>query len=370
MKRGATIFIIVGERSGDMHASHLCQALFRQDPSLKIVGYGGDMMQETGVSILRHYRDVSFMGLWEVIRNFRTIAHRIKECKRHILEYSSDLLILVDFPGFNLRMAEFAKANDISTCYYISPKIWAWKKNRITKIRAFVDRMLLILPFEYEFYKSLGFTKCEYVGNPLKEEIEEYDYDPTFRLKTNGNLNIAVLPGSRIQEVTASIDIVLELARQHGDWQFHLAGVDNINKELYSPLERQVNCEVYFEKTFEIQRECDVAVVTSGTATLETALLGIPQVVVYRTSQLTYLIARWMVNIKFISLVNLVAQKEVVKELIQNDYNPSAISKEIQSMLHDESTKKRISEGYSEIQNLISNQSASKNAAEEIFKHF
>lgn len=356
-------FLIAGERSGDLHASNLVRQLYNQDLQAEVVAWGGNLTRDAGAQLLQHYNEISFMGIWEVLKNLATLKKKMDLCKSQISAFRPDVLILVDFPGFNLRMAEFARSLGIRTCYYISPKIWAWKKNRIKKIRAFVDKMLVILPFETAFYRELGY-EVTYVGNPLMDAILDHRFDEHFQLP-GGKQTIAVLPGSRQQEVARAIDVILDLAKNR-QYHFCVAGVDNLDPEIYAPLGSLDNVSLHFNKTYELLRACDAAIVTSGTATLEAALLNAPQIVVYRTSALTYYIGRLLVNIRFISLVNLIAGREVVRELIQHDYNAGTIEKELHQILNDPAKKEKIHKGYSEIGGLIGKNKASEKAASEI----
>jgi len=357
-------FVIAGERSGDMHASRVISELKQQDSNAEVVAWGGDFLQASGAQLLQHYREISFMGLWEVIRNLGVINRKLKLCKAQILDYQPDVLLLVDFPGFNLRMAEFAKSIGLKTCYYISPKIWAWKKGRIKKIRQFVDRMLVILPFEKEFYHELKYP-VSYVGNPLVETIEEYPYDfsDLEESRASDNKKIAVLPGSRAQEVSKAISVINELAAKRTDIDFLVAGVDNLPTESYQGIEKFENVFIHYNKTYELLKMADVAIVTSGTATLETAIVGTLQIVVYKTSWFTYLIGRMLVKIKYISLVNLIAGKRVVAELIQSDYNAQTISKHVDMLLGDSKAIQEMKKGYVEIQEKLGQKKAAKNAA-------
>lgn len=357
-------FFIAGERSGDLHASNLIKELKRRDYEAVMEGFGGDMMESQGMRLLKHYSDYSFMGLWEVIKNLGTIGKRLRECKAAIIESNPDVLVLVDFPGFNLRMAAFAKELDIKTCYYISPKIWAWKKGRIKKIRKVVDKMLVIIPFEVEFYKSLDY-EVEYVGNPLMDTVRTFDYK---ELPTSGKQTVAVLPGSRKQEVEAAIPVVQEMATKKPNYDFLVAGVDNLPAEMYSSLDILENVKVINDRTYDILKVANAAVVTSGTATLEACLLSAPQVVVYKTSWLTYSIGKRLVKIDFISLVNLIAGREVVKEMIQHDFNATTVLEEVDRILNDADYCGNMMANYQEIKEKIGFEPASKRAADALVK--
>lgn len=358
-------FIIAGERSGDLHASGMVSELLKQDPKAEIVGWGGHYMKNAGAEVLTFYHEISFMGFAEVLANLPKIQRNMSQCKRDIREFRPDVLILVDFPGFNLRMAAYARSLGIKTCYYISPKIWAWKKGRIRQIKASVDRMLVILPFEVPFYEKEQYPVI-YVGNPLNDAIANYSWDNSLLQKLGETRNLAFLPGSRLQEIIPAIELIPKVAPVYDEFQILVAGVENVHTEVYAPLAGIRNVKVYFGKTYELLKSSEAAVVTSGTATLETALLNVPQVVVYKTNPLTYQIAKRLVKIPFISLVNLIAGRLVVRELIQGDYNPVDVCTELEGILTDESTKKRISEGYSEIQKTIGSEKSSAKAAKEV----
>ncbi len=362
-------FIIAGERSGDMHAARLISELKKLDASADILAWGGNYMQDAGAQLLQHYRDISFMGLWEVIRNLGVIRRKLNLCKSHISNHQPDVLILVDFPGFNLRMAAFGKSLGIRTCYYISPKIWAWKKGRIKKIRRFVDQMLVILPFETTFYSELDYP-VKYVGNPLVESIDSYSYDFTGleEHKASKKKKVAVLPGSRAQEVEKAISVINQLATRRPEIQFLIAGVDNLPDEAYQGIESLENVSIHYNKTYELLKIANAAIVTSGTATLEAAIIGTFQVVVYKTSWITYAIGKRLVNIEFISLVNLIAGRRVVEELIQADYNSDTILHHIDLLLNDKTEMARMENGYNEIKEKLGQKKAAKYAASEIIK--
>jgi lipid-A-disaccharide synthase len=353
-------FIIAGERSGDMHAARLAKEIKRNDIRAELVGVGGKYMGDAEVKILKHYSTFSFMGIWEVIANLRKVKKTIKDLKRAIKEQQPHVLILVDFPGINLKMATYAKKLGIKTCYYISPKIWAWKEHRIKRIKRDIDKMLVILPFEVEYYKGKGF-EVEYVGNPLIDSIKDYKYDPRFEVDPN-QTTIAVLPGSRKQEIESSAKVVAEIAKKAGNYKFLIAGVDNVGAELYEPYLNIKNAEIHFDKTYDIVKRSNAAIVTSGTATLETALLNCPQVVVYRANPISIFIARLLVKIKWISLVNLIAQKEVVKELIQEDYNADKVLEELNNILYDHHYCAGMMQDYQELLDKIGAEPASRKA--------
>ena len=355
-------FLIAGERSGDLHGSNLINALRKKDPAAVIAGYGGDMMESAGMNLLSHYQEGAFMGFIEVLFNLKSIARRIKNCKSQLEEFNPDVVILIDYPGFNLRMAKYAKERGIRTVFYISPKIWAWKKSRIHQIKKYVDQMLVIFPFEVSFYDTLNYS-VNYVGNPLVEQIASYQFSQLDISQEKYLKRIAFLPGSRTQEVKSSIPFILQLAQTRTDWQILVTAVDNLDQEIYKPLLDQENIRVVTNQTYEALKISDAAVVTSGTATLETALLEIPQVVCYKANPISYAIGKRLIQIKFISLINLIMDKAVVKELIQQEYNISNILDELNRIFDDKAYQEKMLSGYKEVKQLLGTESASQNAA-------
>ena len=360
-------FLIAGERSGDVYGANLIVALLKKDPAAQIVCYGGDEMKAAGGELLSHYKESAFMGFYEVFTNLRVIKKKLNTCKKELLAFHPDAVIFIDYPGFNLRMAAFAKRQGLRTIYYISPKIWAWNKGRIKEIRSFVDKLLVIFPFEVPFYKSLNYP-VEYVGNPLIEHIDSYELDTSFKRSENHRWNIAFLPGSRKQEVEHSIEMISKLAHQRKDLFLWIAGVDNLPIDLYDSIIGLSNVRLVVGKTYEILNLCDAAIVTSGTATLETALWNVPQVVCYKAHPISYLIAKYLVQIKFISLVNLIVDKEIVKELIQKDYTSENVLREVDLLLVDEKTKRKQLTDYQELSILLGQKKASEIVVEKVYK--
>jgi lipid-A-disaccharide synthase len=360
-------FLIAGERSGDLHGSYLINAIKEKDGNAFIIGYGGDQMESAGMKLLSHYNEGAFMGFIEVLINLRSIFSRIEKCKYEIQEVNPDVVILIDYPGFNLRIAKYAHRLGIKTSYYISPKIWAWKKSRIKVIRKYVDQMLVIFPFEVSFYKSLSYDVC-YVGNPLVEQISNHKASSFKKINHHFEKRIAFLPGSREQEVRVSIPMILRLAKEHPDWMILVAAVDNLDAQLYRPVSTSENVKLVYNQTYDVLSESDAAVVTSGTATLESALIGTPQVICYRANPISYAIGKRVVKIKYISLVNLIADQPIVKELIQDEYNIENLLKELERLLSNKAYLKKMIQGYGLVSNILGDQNASKNAAEEIYK--
>ncbi|WP_263602212.1 lipid-A-disaccharide synthase [Chryseobacterium sp. PET-29] len=361
-------YIIAGEASGDLHGSNLMKALKQKDPNAEFRFWGGDLMAKQGGTLVKHYRDLAFMGFLEVAMNLRTILNNIKFCKEDIQNNKPDVLILVDYPGFNLRIAKFAKEQGIKVVYYISPQLWAWKEGRVEIIRKYVDEMMVILPFEKDFYSKHG-VYSHFVGHPLLDAISTLEEINTEDFKIQNGLNekeiIALLPGSRKQEVEKMLQIMLSVRPYFKEYQFVIAGAPSLPKEFY---EKYVDDNVHFvsNKTYDLLRCSKAALVTSGTATLETALLNIPEVVCYRGSKVSYAIAKRLVkNIKYISLVNLIMDREVVKELIQNDLNTNNLVEELKKIL---ATEKRfeVFRDYELLREMLGGKGASENAADVI----
>ncbi len=362
-------YVLAGEASGDLHASNLIKEISLIDPDAQFRGFGGELMEQAGMTVLKHYRDLAFMGIVPVIMNIRTIQKNFRFCEQDMLTFQPDVLILVDYPGFNLRMAKFAKAHGIRTFYYISPKVWAWKEQRVHKILASVDELFTILPFETEFYRKYNYP-VNYVGNPLLDAILEKKMSPDFpRFRNENNLSekpiLAVLPGSRKGEISVLLPIMLEAAAQFSDFQCIIAGAPNMGIEFYQPFMKESKVPVIWGKTYEILIHSRAAIVSSGTATLETAILNVPQVVVYR------LTPKWLFNFlkffflktKFVSLVNIILEKEAVKELIQWNFTLKNVAQELGKILNDQEYEKRMLADYREMMIKLGEPGASKRAA-------
>ncbi len=358
-------YIIAGEASGDLHGSNLIKALAREDDLADFRVWGGDLMAEAGGKLVKHYRDLAFMGFVEVVKNLRTILRNMRFCKADILEYQPDVLILIDYPGFNLRIARWAKQEGIRVFYYISPQIWAWHSSRVHQIKKNVERMFVILPFEADFYKKYDYA-VDFVGHPLLDVVADTEADPAFRSANQLSKHpiIALLPGSRKQEIQRMLAGMLEMVSHFPDHQFVIAGAPSMPESVYAPyLQQHRNIHLVQNQTYELLRHARAALVTSGTATLETALFKIPQVVCYRGSAVSYWIARRLVNVKYISLVNLVLNRELVKELIQGDFNTDALRENLQALLQD-STRLEMMAGYEELHQRLGQGGASRRTAE------
>ncbi len=359
-------YLIAGEASGDLHGAKLMRAIKKNDPNAEFRFWGGDKMQSEGGSLAKHYRDLAFMGFIEVLLNFRTIFKNINFCKNELVDYQPDVVILIDYPGFNLRIAKFAWQRGWKVAFYISPTVWAWKQSRVHTIKKYVDRMLVILPFEKEFYARFGY-EVDFVGHPLLDELDDEKMISRENfLKENGldeRPVIALLPGSRVQEINRMLKPMLKLVPEFSSYQFMIAGVNSVHKEIYPSTE---NVKVIFNKTHTLLRIAEAALVTSGTATLETALLNIPQVVCYKAGVLSYAIAKKLVHIKYISLVNLIMDKEVVRELIQGDCTPKSMQAELKKILPGTKKRGEILSDYQKLVEALGSSGASEKAAHVI----
>ena len=363
-------YIIAGEASGDLHASNLVAEIKKKDKKAEFRGFGGDLMKAQGVELVKHYRTMAYMGFVEVAVNLRKVLGNIAQCKKDILEYQPDAVVLVDYPGFNLRIADFAHKKGFKVYYYISPQVWAWKRRRVQKIKKSVDKMLVILPFEEEFYKHYG-VDVTFVGNPLLDELAKVGSGNRSIFLRRNSLGerreiIAMLPGSRRQEVKRTLPVMLKAASHFPDYQFVIAGVSSLDKSLYKDI--MGNSDVFFveNQTYDLLLNSSAALVTSGTATLETALLSVPEVVCYKATNFSYRLAKWMIKVKFISLVNLIMDREVVKELIQGDLNEDNLVKELDQLLHNGKRQRQLLEDYEELKDKLGNVGASEKAAEVI----
>jgi lipid-A-disaccharide synthase len=371
-------YIIAGEASGDLHGSNLIKALKVLDGNAVIRCWGGDKMEAAGATLVKHYKDLAFMGFIEVIKNLRTIFKNLDACKKDILAFKPTALILIDYPGFNLRIAEWAKQQGIKVIYYISPQVWAWKESRVKGIKKSVDKMLVILPFEKEFYKKWQF-EVEYVGHPLVQVIDEFNEAYTQAANVyktaafpNGGINlVALLPGSRKQEILKKLPVMLQVANHFPAYHFVVAKAPGLDEHFYSQLLAPYkNVSSVVNKTYELLSLAKAAVVTSGTATLETALFNVPEVVCYKGNPVSFQIAKWMIKIKYICLVNLIMNKAVVKELIQDDMTVDNIKTELAKILSDTARQQQFTKDYAALKTLLGKGgNASANAASSIYKY-
>ena len=362
-------YIIAGEASGDLHGSNLISELRKLDALANIRCWGGDKMQEAGGDLVNHYRNLAFMGFAEVLINLKTILKNLKFCKADILGFKPDTLILIDYPGFNLRIAKWAKQHGLKVIYYISPQVWAWKESRVKMMKECIDKMLVILPFEKDYFKNKWNWNVEYVGHPLVEEIKKFkNQNPT--PKFNDKPIIALLPGSRKQEIEKKIPVMLAVSSFFPDHQFIIAQASAVENEFYEPfVQSYPNVSSVSNKTYELLMQSKAALVTSGTATLETALFGVPQVVCYKSSFFSYQLAKRLVKVKYIAMVNLIMGMPVVKELIQNDLTVESLKHELHELLSNESRITRIKKDYTDLKHLLSqNDNASAKVAQSIFQ--
>jgi lipid-A-disaccharide synthase len=366
---GKKLYIISGEASGDLHGSNVMKELYAEQPDLDIRFWGGDKMQAVGGTMAKHIRELAFMGFVEVLMNLPTILRNIRFCKEDILKFQPDALLLIDYPGFNMRIAEWAKKNNIKVYYYISPTVWAWKENRVHKIKRDVYKLYCILPFEEAFYQKYHYD-VEYVGHPLLDEIEQYQELPKQELKISaGNKPIiAMLPGSRKQELRTKLPVMLPLVDLFPQYHFVIAGAPNMDIAIYKELIGDRQVDVVYGQTYPLLQQSEAAVVTSGTATLETGLFEIPQVVCYIGNAISYQIAKRLVNVKYISLVNLILDKEAVTELIQNDCTTERLAKELSLVIEGGNKRTQVLEDYSRLKAMLGKGGASKKVAQSVLK--
>ncbi len=364
-------YIIAGEASGDLHAANLIKALKITDARAEFRFWGGDLMEAEAGKPVKHYRDLAFMGFAEVIMNLRTILKNISFCKQDIQAWHPDVIIFVDYPGFNLRIAKWARKKGYKTHFYISPQIWAWKENRIKDIRRDIDEMYVILPFEKEFYENKHNYPVNFVGHPLIDAIAGRPPVDVEKFKNQNHLDerpvIALLPGSRKQEISKMLEIMLSITDDFKDYQFVIAGAPSQEKEFYSQFIKKKNVHLVMNRTYDVLEIATAALVTSGTATLETALLKVPEVVCYKGNYFSYQIAKRVINLDYISLVNLIMDREVVKELIQDDFNRKNLKQELIKIL-DKKHRTKIFGDYYELEQKLGGKGASQNTAELIYK--
>lgn len=352
-------YLIAGEASGDLHGSNLIRELKAQDPDADIRCWGGDKMQAAGGNVVKHIKDLAFMGFAEVVKHLGTILNNIKFCKEDILAYKPDVVILIDYPGFNFRLFKFLKQHNLKVFYYISPQIWAWRTSRVYKVKEYVNRMFVIFPFEKDFYVKYG-VEVDFVGHPLLDELKDKNTTTPTESK-----NIALLPGSRKQEIASLLPEYLKVIPNFPDYTFTVIGLSNIGEEFYRNLIGNARCELVLDKTYETLSQSQAALVTSGTATLETALHNVPEVICYKGSWISYFIAHLVIDksIGFIGIVNLICKRKVAEELIQADVNPKRLTVELQKLL-EPTNRQRILADYDYLRTLLGNAGASKRTAE------
>ena len=357
-------YLVAGEASGDLHGANLMKALKELDPAAEFRFFGGDLMQAEGGTLVKHYADMAFMGFVEVVVNLRAILKNMKACKDDIAAYQPDVMVLIDFPGFNLKIAEYAKSIGLPVNYYISPKVWAWNQKRVLKIKRIVDHLFCILPFEVDFYKTWGMD-VDYVGNPLLDAITAFKPNAEFLQdnKLSDKKIIALLPGSRKQEINYLLPDMVAVARQYKEYQFIIAGAPSFKPDFYNSFLEGTDIPVIFNATYDLLTNAHAAIVASGTATLETALFNVPQVVVYKGNALTIAIARMLVKIKFISLVNLIVNREIVKELIQQDCNEIKMAAELRAIVEEGAYREMMLKNYDALDQRMGQPGASAKTA-------
>jgi len=364
------LYIIAGEASGDLHGSNLIKAMRAQEPTLNIRAWGGDLMQAQGADVVKHYRDLAFMGFYEVIINLRTIMRNFQFCEKDIADFQPDALILIDYPGFNLRMAKWANARKIPVLYYIAPQVWAWKEKRIHAMRKHINHLFVVLPFEKEYFEKRDMP-VTFVGHPLLDQISEsLESAEEFRQRNGLSAQpiIALLPGSRKQEIRAMLPMMLQMIHRFPHHQFVIAGAPSQHADFYASIISNNHAPVLFGQTSEILRHASAGLITSGTATLEAGIYRVPQVVCYKGSVISYMIAKRLVKIRYISLVNLILNRAVVKELIQNEFNLTRLESELQALLIDENNRARIQRDYDELNTILGGAGASLRTANAMLK--
>lgn len=365
-------YLIAGEASGDLHGANLMKELYKQDNQAEIRFWGGDLMEQAGGTLVKHYRDLAFMGFVEVLQNLKTILNNITFCKEDITSFNPDVIVFIDYPGFNMRIAKWARKQGLKTHYYISPQIWAWKENRIKAIKRDVDKMYIILPFEKDFYEVKHQFPVAFVGHPLIDAIQNRPTTDNEVFRKEHNLDdrpvIALLPGSRKQEISVMLSVMLSVVDDFPDYQFVIAGAPSQEYDFYKQFLNQRSIHFVSNKTYDLLSIAHAALVTSGTATLETALFKVPEVVCYKGNWISYQIAKRIITLKYISLVNLIMDKEVVKELIQGDFNKKNIKAELQKIL-DTTHRAKLQDDYNALEQKLGGAGASANTAKLIIEH-
>ena len=348
-------YIIAGEASGDLHGSNLIRALHQADNQATVRCWGGDKMQAAGAELVKHYRDLAFMGFTEVLMNLRTIFRNLRFCKEDILRFQPDVVVLIDYPGFNLRIAKWAHEQGFKVVYYISPQVWAWKENRVKMMKTCIDRMLVILPFEKDYFKNKWNWDVEYVGHPLVEVIAQKKSAGAEPLLANADPCIALLPGSRKQEILKKLPVMLAVTLRFPQYQFVVAKAPGVDEAFYDGLLKDYpNVSWVANRTYDLLLQSRAALVTSGTATLETALFQVPEVVCYKGSAISYQIAKRVIRVKYISLVNLIMDRPVVKELIQHDLTEENLERELTLLLTNKEKQQQLQLDYQQLWDVLS----------------
>jgi lipid-A-disaccharide synthase len=363
-------YLVAGEASGDLHGANLMKALKAKDPQANFRYFGGDLMQAEGGVLVKHYADMAYMGIVEVLFHLRTIMQNMKTCKQDIAAWQPDVLVLIDFPGFNLKIAEYARSTGLMVCFYISPKVWAWNQKRVHQIKRVVNHLFCILPFEVEFYKQFD-MQVDYVGNPLLDAVAAFKPDEAFLNKHNlqNKKIIALLPGSRKQEISRLLPVMAQVAQRFPEYQFVVAGAPSFRADYYQPFLGGTHLPVVFNATYNLLHHAQAAIVASGTAVLETALFNVPQVAVYRANPFMIWAGRRLLKIKYITLVNLILNQPAVKELIQEDCNVESLSEELSRLLHNEGYSSVQMAHYKQLQLLMGAPGASAKTAQLIVQY-
>ena len=363
-------YLIAGEASGDIYGSQLIEEIQILDPNSEIRFWGGDLMRSKSDNLVKHYKETSVMGFFEVLKHLFKILKNINYCKNDILKFKPDKIIYIDYPGFNLRICKWAKEKGFINHYYISPQIWAWKENRINAIKRNIDHMHVILPFEKNYYKNKHDFEVHYAGHPLVNYINKFKSENDFFDKNNIDKNqpiIALLPGSRLQEIKKVLPVFLSIVNIFKSYQFVIGGVESIDKEKYDELIKNKNVKVIFNQTYNLLANANAAIVTSGTASLEAAVFRVPQVVCYKTSTITYFIGKMLVNIKYISLMNLILNNKVVDELVQGELNSKNLKNSINKILKQDSKSEMI-KSYNHLISMLYSENPSRKTAELIIE--
>ena len=359
-------YMIAGEASGDLHGSNLIKGIREVDPAAQIRCWGGDLMKEAGGDLVKHYKEGAIMGFVEVVANLGKISRNLNDCKKDIMDYNPDVVVLIDYPGFNFRIAEFAKNNGFRVFYYIAPKVWAWKEKRVHRLKKFVDRLFIIFPFEIEYFKKWGIDTV-YRGNPLLDSVDNYsrasESREEFIARTGlepGKENIALLAGSRKGEIKYLLPRMIEVAKRYPAHQFLMACAPSMEREFYEKIigKQCSNIKLLFGETYSILRHSDAAIINSGTASLEAALIGVPQVVCYGGNEISYQIAKRVVKLKYISLANLIMDRGLFKELIQHDCTPTLISQELEMLLHNSEYRAKMKNDYAQVREVLGGKGA------------
>ena len=368
-------YLIAGEASGDLHGSHLVTELKKCDPNAEFRIWGGDLMaQAAGCELVKHYRTYDYMGIMEVVKHARLILNNIQFCKNDIAAHKPDAIVFIDFPGFNLKIAPFAKQIGIPTFFYISPTVWAWKENRVKTIKATIDHMFVELPFVKKFYETRHNYYVDFVGHPLLDSIAQFKEKHTLEsFKAANNLPdkklIAVLPGSREYEIRENLKTMQSISEKYTDCQFVVAGMSRFPLDFYQKYITASNLSVVFDQTYELLKKSDAAIVVSGSATLETAILNVPEIIVYQASPITFYLGKLFVKLQFLGLPNLIMEHQIVPELLQSDMTPKKLSEALDSILYDETFRNNILESYAQLRNKLGNEGAARRVAELMQKY-